>query len=511
MARQVTIRNVLGYSSINFLGSGAQNLIGAWLMYFYTTVCSMSPLTAGAIFTITRVIDALGNPILGFISDNFGETKLGKKFGRRKFFILAAIPVIAVIYPLLWLPGQSVAFYFIVNLIYEVAYTMIFVTGTTLPAEMTQDAKEKAKIVGGKQYCGTIAATIAAFIPGRFFLLYGKNSPDAFLMTGLVYGGITTLALIFFYFNVFERDPKEIKKEESVDSVLEVLKKLAVDIPSSLRNKSFRLHTIMFATEALAKQIEIAMFTYFAVFVVFTSKVTISNISSIGSIVSAIVTFLFIIAAYKYGGPKTYRIGIGILAISLIGYTVIAVQGPVSTTILMLTIFTLINISGRIAVSYVPTYQMVFMADIDEAITGKRREGIYSGANNFLYKVATSLQPAIVGIGLTIFEFNKAAEIQSNIALIGICVLTILVPAILLAIGWIASIRLKLNTENHKLLVQEVNRIKNGGSMQEVTPRAKEAIEVLTGWKYEKCFGNNNVAYRHKTGNEIKDSAENFM
>ena len=67
-------------------------------------------------------------------------------------------------------------------------------------------------------------------------------------------------------------------------------------------------------------------------------------------------------------------------------------------------------------------------------------------------------------------------------------------------ITWIAASKYKLTKETHKLLVDEVHRIKAGGLMEDVTPEAKEAVEVLTGWKYEKCFGNNNVAYKNKKG-----------
>jgi len=52
-------------------------------MYFYTTVCSIEAVQAGLIFTVERLIDAVGNPIMGYISDQFGRTKLCKRFGRR--------------------------------------------------------------------------------------------------------------------------------------------------------------------------------------------------------------------------------------------------------------------------------------------------------------------------------------------------------------------------------------------------------------------------------------------
>ena len=38
--KKVTLKNIIGYASVNFLGSGSQLLISLWLMYFYTTMCN---------------------------------------------------------------------------------------------------------------------------------------------------------------------------------------------------------------------------------------------------------------------------------------------------------------------------------------------------------------------------------------------------------------------------------------------------------------------------------------
>ena len=71
--------------------------------------------------------------------------------------------------------------------------------------------------------------------------------------------------------------------------------------------------------------------------------------------------------------------------------------------------------------------------------------------------------------------------------------MTIVVPIVLCVVIWLISRNLKLTKENHKLLVDEVHRIRNGGSMADVTPETRKAVEALTGWKYEQCFGHNNV------------------
>jgi len=42
-------------------------------------------------------------------------------------------------------------------------------------------------------------------------------------------------------------------------------------------------------------------------------------------------------------------------------------------------------------------------------------------------------------------------------------------------------------------LSDEVARLRAGGSMQLATIEAKNAFEDLTGFKYENCWGNNNI------------------
>lgn len=499
MNEKIKIRNILGYASINFLGSGAAGMISAWLMYFYVTVCGIGALQAGLIFTVARLIDAIGNPIIGFISDNFGKTKLGIRFGRRKFFMLIGIIGIVFLFPMLWTNGHTFVFYFIVNFLYEVCYTLIFVPGTTLPAEMTQNAAEKSKLIGGKQYCGTLSSIIAAAVPVQFFIMYGKNSPKAFFYSGLTFGIIMAAALIFFYFNVYERDSKTIVYEDSAGSILEIIKKLGIDIFSSMRNRSFRLHSIMWFLGSIFKQLAGGVFTFFAIDVIMVSTVVVGQINTVSSMVACIALAVYILLAYRYGGPKTFMIGSAVVFVSLVGYFALVLMGHSSLTIPLLVTFAIINLVGKTSVDYVPTYQMGFIPDIDEAITGKRREGVYNGVNSFFGKIAQAIESFVLGVVLAAVGFKSGKNIkpsmQPHSAVVGLCVIAIVVPAVLLLITWFAASRFKLTKENHKLLVDEVNRVKDGGSKAAVTPEAKEAIEELTGWKYEQCFGNNNVGY----------------
>ena len=84
--KKITLIHKLAYGSGNMLGSGALAISGAWLLYFYTTFCNMSVVKATLIFSIATYLDVILNPLMGFITDSFYRTKLGRKFGRRRFF-----------------------------------------------------------------------------------------------------------------------------------------------------------------------------------------------------------------------------------------------------------------------------------------------------------------------------------------------------------------------------------------------------------------------------------------
>ncbi|MFA6851211.1 MAG: MFS transporter [Selenomonadaceae bacterium] len=496
--RKVTWWNVLGYACLNFLGGGTQALSSAFLMLFYTAACGISPIQAGLIFTIARLLDALGNPIMGYISDNFGRTWLGKKFGRRHFFIMMGIPGVLITYPILWLPGHTFTFYLIANILYEMVFTMVIVPGPTLPAEMTQIASEKTKLVSAKQYCGTFASTIALLFPAAFFQLLGEGSVDAYFYTGLSYAIITSLSLVAVYFLTFERAPEDIIYAEKMGSIHHVIVKMFNDIFASMKIRAFRIHAGMMLLIGIYKNLAAGVFTYYVIYTLMLSKSATSVITSFATLVSFIALAVFIALCYKYGGPVAFKVVAVIVTLSLVGYFALyhgRIGMEENTVIVWLTVLAIINNVGKAGADYIPVFQLPFMADIDEAVTMERREGIFTGVNGLLSKVASAAEGFLLGVGLAYFGFTKGAGTQTASAVDGILVMTIAVPIILCVLIWLISRNLKLTKETHKLLVDEVHRIKDGGSMADVTPETKAAVEDLTGWKYEKCFGHNDLLY----------------
>lgn len=129
--RRVSYGVAIGYGITDLFGGGAFAIIGTWLLFFYTTYCGLSVLEAGSIFAIARVIDAVLSPIMGYITDNFGNTWLGRRFGRRRFFLLLSSPLM-FLYALLWLTDMGYWYYLGTYLSIELLSAMVLVPWETL-------------------------------------------------------------------------------------------------------------------------------------------------------------------------------------------------------------------------------------------------------------------------------------------------------------------------------------------------------------------------------------------
>ncbi len=206
--RPILLRHQLAYGGGNLLGSGALAISGAWLLYFYTTFCGLTLIEASFIFSVASIIDAISNPLMGYLTDNFGKTRLGKRFGRRRFFLLIGIPLM-MFYPLLWVEGLSFWYYLSTYVVFEIIYTSIMVPYETLATEMTDDFSLRSKLTGYKAIFGKLANFLAAFIPGQFILLYGKDSATPFFLTGLTYGAILIVAISCLWLCSWERERGE--------------------------------------------------------------------------------------------------------------------------------------------------------------------------------------------------------------------------------------------------------------------------------------------------------------
>lgn len=496
MSRPITFKHTLSYGSANLLGSGALAIAGAWLLYFYTTFCGLTVVEAATIFSVASILDAVSNPVMGYISDNFYNTRLGRRFGRRRFFILLGIPLV-LLYPLMWVGGYGFWYYLTMYALFELVYTSIMVPYETLATEMTDDFAVRSKLTGSKAMFGKVANFLAAFIPAQLFMVYSKESPTPFLLTGVIYAVIMCLAMVALYFNSWERPVHEVVHERA-ESLGQALRKLTRDMVSTFRLRIFRKHLGMYLLGFGAEWLFASIFTYFIIFALHQDKSVVGYLNSFSSVMQLISTMAFIGLCIRFGFARPYALALAVVSLSVLAYaSLYFLQLTPQTTVVVLFAITAVFGLGTGGVYYIPWTVYTFLADVDEVLTGRRREGIYAGAMTFAGKITRSVIVFAMGWVLGEFGFKSGQAAQPEMAvnaIVGIFTLGV----IGLAIGAIVySMQMKLDRKNHAVLLKEIARVKAGGALEDVPPEARAVAENLTGWPYEQCWGRNPLGQGH--------------
>lgn len=101
----------------------------------------MSVVKATLIFSIATYLDVILNPLMGFITDSFYRTKLGRKFGRRRFFILTGIPLM-LLYPMLWVKNMNFFYYLTTYILFG------FVSGASTQSQSAVNAIAGVLLIG---------------------------------------------------------------------------------------------------------------------------------------------------------------------------------------------------------------------------------------------------------------------------------------------------------------------------------------------------------------------------
>ncbi len=160
--------NRLVYASGSLGGNVISRTKDLWLIYFYAPPAGadiqqrVPILVLGVLFTLARIIGAVGEPLTGWWSD-----RTHSRWGRRIPFVVLATPFYALFFALLWLPpvaGQSLtnALYFFVMLEAFQFFSSLSggPFGSLLP-EIAITSRARVSVVTWQVFFGALGAALA--------------------------------------------------------------------------------------------------------------------------------------------------------------------------------------------------------------------------------------------------------------------------------------------------------------------------------------------------------------
>ncbi len=411
----LSFKEKLGYGLGDTASHFVWDMVGFWLLFFYTDVYKIPAAAAGTIMLIARFWDMGIDPVIGVLSDRT-QTRWGKF---RPYILFGAIPyaalaVLAFTTPNFGPAGKAI-FAGATYILLMTAYAAVNLPYSSMAAVMTSDTNERAGLNTYRFICafaGQFVVTGLALTLANFF---GRgNKALGFQYTLILFG---FLSLVFFFIT-FKTCKERVQPSTSLPSSLkEDLKNLFQNRPWLILAMVGIVSFVMFAMQ------NAAIAYYFRYYIGKEENVQLFNV--IGT--------LALIAALPLSKPLAKRFGnrTVFIASSLVsGAFFIALYLPGAKS--LLTIYTL-NILAKMA--YAPAVPLLWTmladaADYSEWKTGRRATGLCFSAAVFAQKAGWGIGAAIAGWLLTLFNYVPDTT-QTETALTGIKLLISVIPGIL--------------------------------------------------------------------------------
>ena len=379
------------------------NFIGSYLLVFYTDVFGISAAAVGTLMAVSRVWDAINDPMMGVIVDKRKRTKDGKF---RPYLKYMGIPLgIFTILTFLVIPnmpqGMKLPYAYITYIGFGMAYTAINIPYGSLASVMTNDPVQRTELSTWRNISSIFAMIpLMVLTPKLVFDASGAVSPKGFLIAAVLYVIIANIGYRLCYKMTTERIINEVKEDAPKASLGETLKTLGKNKALiGLILSSLGTLTAMFLPNALNAYL-------------FKDYFQAPGLLSLAGLLPMVGTFLAIPVTGKLVakfGKKNIAIYSGIVSIAAY---VVLVLFPTKNPMLYIALITVSGFGTAL-------YGMIVWAlvgdviDYQEYLSGKREEGIVYATYSLSRKLVQAIVGSIGGFALAAIGYQSGAATQA--------------------------------------------------------------------------------------------------
>jgi len=424
-------------------------LLSLYIMKFSTDVLLIAPAVMGTIFGISRVWDAISDPLVGYLSDRT-KHRLGR---RRLWLLLSILPVsagfIMVFSPPASLTGSALMLWMAVGVIgFYSAMTIFIVPHMSLGAELTPSYHERSRLYGLRHASFTIGSILAV---GSMHLLFQAEQQSEQAVRSLAFelsvvASVVTAGLILF---------AVVRLRENQDFQGRVNESPFAAFRDVWQNKHARLVLIVTFIEHTGSAVIGLLTLYVAQYVVGRPELAAVIILSY-FIPSTLSVPMWIPLSRKFGKIRLWIFSMLLTGVSFGAMFLLPFIEMDARVTLIFGAAVFAGLAAGCGGTIAPSVQSDII-DYDEYLTGERKEGSYFAAFNFVHKGAIGFMTLITGYVLQFSGFVPNQE-QTEAVQISMVFLYGMLPLICYLIGAYLFSKFTLDEKEHELMRAELDK-----------------------------------------------------
>jgi sugar (glycoside-pentoside-hexuronide) transporter len=406
-------------------------LVSLYLMKFSTDVLFIAPGAMGLIFGLSRIWDAISDPLAGYLSD-----RTNTRFGRRRPWVLASAVPAVVVFLMVWSPPEGLSGFPLVLWMgvgvfgFYTAMTIFSVPHASLGAELSTSYDDRNRVFGTRQIAFNSGAFLALI--GMTMLIRSDTPRDTAFGLAVVVSVLTATMILASVLSVRERPEYQGRGGTRALSAF----------GDVVGNPHARLLFVVLLIEHLGVATISVLTPYAAHYQIGTPEKTPLFILCY-MIASAATVPIWVRLAKRFGKRNLWCFSMTLTGLSF-GGMFLGQRGDV----LLISVLATFGGAGGGCGSVVGPSVVADVIDYDEYKTGERKEGAYFAAWSFVLKGATGITFLLTGLVLQFSGFVPNVE-QTEMARMAIRSLFALFPLVGCLIGAVLLTRFRLNREEH--------------------------------------------------------------
>jgi GPH family glycoside/pentoside/hexuronide:cation symporter len=431
--QSVSWRTIIAYGAPAAGAGYMYLLLSLYIMKFATDILLIAPAVMGVIYSLSRIWDAISDPLVGYLSDRT-TTRLGR---RRTWILASCVPISASFYmvfaPPMSLTGDALVVWVAVAVIgFYSAMTLFFVPHLSLGAELSDNYHERSRMFGVR-HAAYIIGSIFSLVSLYFLLEAGERVREVAEQLALLAVGVMFLLVIFSVVQLRER--REFQGRMNAGPI-----KAFRDV---WENPHARLLLVVTFIEFVGSS-AIAVLTLYVTEYVVGAPAWAPLIILAYMLPSSASVPLWLPLSRRFGKIRVWMGGMILTGVSFGAMFFLPFFADTTTRLIWIIVMAFFaGLANGCGGTIGPSVQGDVI-DYDENLTGERKEGSYFAAWNFVQKSALGLMLLLTGFVLQWSGFIPNVP-QSMTVQLSMVTLYSLFPLVCYGIGAFLFSRFKLD------------------------------------------------------------------